>query len=229
MKFSIISSGWNCEQFIPDWYNSLISQKVNWQAFVLDDGSTDKTYRRLENLSDSRLHLFKNPNNKGAAYSRWKLIQQCDGDVLVFLDLDDYILSGSLLSLKKPYKEGKLMTVGSYRMDRGRAKNEFYNRYEIDQNRFLKGTFKCPPLRTFSSQCINFLKEDDFKINRQWIKTCTDVALMFPVLKALRFDDIAVMSKIMYHYRYRPKSQSSYRFDKLPVMNALRIKHGKKN
>ncbi|WP_219582634.1 glycosyltransferase family 2 protein, partial [Vibrio parahaemolyticus] len=58
---------------------------------VTDDCSTDKTLSILKTLArdDSRIQVFKNEVNSGAAVSRNKSLSHVSGDYIAFIDSDD--------------------------------------------------------------------------------------------------------------------------------------------
>ncbi|MCM8532837.1 MAG: glycosyltransferase [Lentisphaeraceae bacterium] len=92
MMVSVITPTYNSEHFIMQTYESLLSQSFkNWEWLVTDDCSTDKTYHFLENLSrnDSRIQIFKNIENSGAAVTRNTSLKMAKGDFVAFLDSDD--------------------------------------------------------------------------------------------------------------------------------------------
>lgn len=196
----------------------------------MDDGSRDKTFARLTELGDERVKIFQTPHNRGAAFSRWKLIRACDPDsVLVFLDLDDWLTDNCLPKLIKPYSNGKLVTMGNYTCDNGSgggSTSRFYSKSEIDNNTFVKcAQFKCPPLRTFHGSLIPKLTDNDFKVHGRWVQTCTDVALFWKILWSVNWQDVQVISDIMYIYRRRQRGRNAHRYDKKGMMNYLRNKY----
>ncbi len=92
MLVSVITPSYNSEQYIVDTYKSLALQTyTNWEWLVTDDCSTDSTYTVLEGLmrSDSRIKIFRNTKNLGAAVSRNNSINESKGRFICFLDSDD--------------------------------------------------------------------------------------------------------------------------------------------
>ena len=139
----------------------------------MDDGSTDGTRGHVRRLKDKRIKVSRTSSNKGAAWSRWRLMQQVDpNSILVFLDLDDYLVDDCLQHLNPYYDKGILATGSRYKNDKNRvAAKDAYTARQIDSNSFLIRTnFRFPPLRTFHGSLIQNLSEDDFKINGEWIK-----------------------------------------------------------
>lgn len=229
MKFSVISCGWNCDRYIDDWLKSLKAQNVDWEAFVMDDGSTDHTSLKLSRIKDSRIHSFKNERNYGAAFSRWELLKHVSRDsVVVQLDLDDWLINSALEKVQPHYENGKLMTVGSFTVNKGQFRPSiFYSRQQIDENTFhLDKLFKCPPLRTFHGSLISLYRPDDFKLENKWLRACTDVALMWPLLRELKYDQIGFVKETIYMYRRRLRQNTSGgKVHKGPLLNELRKRY----
>lgn len=96
---SIITPSFNSQDWVEKTYISLKSQTyTNWQWIITDDCSTDNTFDLLNDLSknDSRIKLFKNAVNSGAAVSRNNSISKADGEFIAFIDSDDLWLPEKL-------------------------------------------------------------------------------------------------------------------------------------
>jgi glycosyltransferase involved in cell wall biosynthesis len=78
-------------------------QKCKWDAEVLvvDDGSTDETADIIQRWMQKhpRLHLIKNPGNRGKGYSVRNGLLQSAGDIVMFTDAD----------LSAPMEEAELL------------------------------------------------------------------------------------------------------------------------
>ena len=92
MKVSIVTATYNSSQFLIDTYKSIISQNYpDWEWIVTDDASTDNTVRILLDLAkdDSRIKVFVNNVNSGAAISRNNSLDYVSGEFIAFIDSDD--------------------------------------------------------------------------------------------------------------------------------------------
>lgn len=231
MKFQIISCGVDCERFVNEWYDSLKKQSCDWSALVMDDGSKDTTGPTLARISrdDPRVRYFRSEKNQGAAWARWELLQKAEpGTIIAQLDLDDYLRKDALEKVLPHYEAGKLMTLGGWQRHKqlGDSSLRFYTREQINTNTFLSDKFfRCPPLRTFHSDLIQVLRKDHFLLDGKFVRTCTDVALFFPLLKHLKHEDIGEIRDQIYFYRKRRHSKSSSRFPKGPIFTKLKEKH----
>lgn len=89
---SIIMPAYNCEDFIAETIESVEKQTYQeWELLIVDDCSTDKTRDIVEayRKKDERIILYKNGNNRGAAYSRNRAVKYAKGEFIAFLDSDD--------------------------------------------------------------------------------------------------------------------------------------------
>ena len=91
-KVSIITPCYNCQDFLEETYQTVISQTYpHWEWLLVDDCSTDETHQKLLELAkkDERIKVFKNENNSGAAVTRNVGLDNATGDYVAFLDSDD--------------------------------------------------------------------------------------------------------------------------------------------
>ncbi|NJJ41638.1 glycosyltransferase family 2 protein [Paenibacillus apii] len=89
---SIIMPAYNCEKYVEEAINSVLAQTYqNYELIVIDDGSTDGTVKKIENLRkvDNRIRLYINEKNQGVAETRNKGVSIAKGDWIAFLDSDD--------------------------------------------------------------------------------------------------------------------------------------------
>ncbi len=93
MKVSVIVPAFNAGAFIGDAIASLRAQTVGeWEAIVVDDGSTDDTLTVARELAarDQRIRVLQQPN-AGEAAARNTGIAASTAEWLLFLDADDWI------------------------------------------------------------------------------------------------------------------------------------------
>ncbi len=95
MKISFVIPAYNIENYISKTIHSLISQSnQNFEAVIVDDGSTDNTYLIVSDLiRESNLRNFKiiRQENRGVSAARNRGLAEAAGDYVLFLDGDDYI------------------------------------------------------------------------------------------------------------------------------------------
>lgn len=95
-KFSIIIPAYNSEKEIERAINSIKEQSFkNYEIIVVDDCSTDDTYKVLLKYKD--IKIIRNKENLKAGGSRNKGIENAIGEYIVFLDADDYFAENTTL------------------------------------------------------------------------------------------------------------------------------------
>lgn len=96
---SIITPVYNAEDSIYKTFESILNQNyIDYEWIITDDFSSDSTSKILEKISekDSRIKIFKNIQNSGAAVSRNNSIKHATGDFIAFIDSDDLWLPEKL-------------------------------------------------------------------------------------------------------------------------------------
>ena len=92
---SIVIPTLNRSQLLQSTLSSLQSQTFSdWEAWVVDDGSTDDTYDRVSQMIelDSRIHYIRRPEGKsGAPVCRNLGTERSQGRYIIYLDSDDYL------------------------------------------------------------------------------------------------------------------------------------------
>lgn len=89
---SIIMPSYKCGRFIEESIKSIRNQTYqNWELIVVDDCSGDDTVSIVQDLmkKDSRILLYSNTSNLGAAVSRNIALRNAKGRWIAFLDSDD--------------------------------------------------------------------------------------------------------------------------------------------
>lgn len=86
---SVIIPVYNCEQYIEEALRSVYQQTYsNIEIIVVDDGSTDRTPEILKNHS-TKIRLF-HQENAGSAAARNRALDNAFGELIAFIDGDDY-------------------------------------------------------------------------------------------------------------------------------------------
>lgn len=69
----------------------------DWEALIVDDGSTDNTQQVIAGFKDPRFRYFHLPQNQGRASARQVALNEMKGQYLTMLDADDWIVPDKLL------------------------------------------------------------------------------------------------------------------------------------
>jgi len=95
-RVSIITPAYNVAPFIGTALRSLLAQTMrDWEAVVVDDGSTDATAETVAVFPDSRIRLIRQ-DNAGVSAARGRAMAAASGDCLLFLDADDWLAPDAL-------------------------------------------------------------------------------------------------------------------------------------
>ena len=99
MRVSVIIPCFNVRSYIGAALDSLLRQDHrNWEAIVIDDGSTDGTESIVGAYDDARVRLVRQAN-QGVSAARNRGIDIASGQALLFLDADDWLAPDALARL----------------------------------------------------------------------------------------------------------------------------------
>jgi hypothetical protein len=121
-------------------------------------------------------------------------------DVICMLDGDDSLIPGALDYVKVIYQHipNTLITHGSYRKA-SKAKGGFNGPYD-PQDVFRKAPWRASHLKTFRYGLACKVPVEAFQRSGEWLKTCSDLALMFPMLEMAGHKRIQFVKERIYVY-----------------------------
>lgn len=110
---SVIIPTYNCDRYIVQAIDSVLAQKnCDYEVIVIDDGSSDRTGDVLEPYN-ARISYVRQ-KNQGVAAARNRGIAEAKGELIAFLDADDYFLPGKLAAQSAIFaKQSNLGIVNS--------------------------------------------------------------------------------------------------------------------
>ena len=195
---SVIMPSYNCGKYVEDTIRSVQAQTYqNWEIIFIDDCSTDDSVKIVAGLreKDSRIRLFQNKINSGAAVSRNNALQEARGRWIAFLDSDD---------LWEPTKMEKQVRF----MEENRYKFSYTCYQEMDADGVLTDVVVSGPKHVtkrgmysfcwpgcltvmYNAEAIGMVKIEDIKKNNDyamWLKVCkkADCYLLPEVLAKYR-------------------------------------------
>ena len=98
LNISVVIPTYNCQRYIAKAIESAIAQEVS-ELIVVDDGSTDSTKTVVDTFSQlssgPRVHYVYQPN-QGVCAARNHGIRLAQGELVAFLDADDWYLPNKL-------------------------------------------------------------------------------------------------------------------------------------
>jgi Glycosyl transferase family 2 len=236
MKFVFVVTGYNCDKWIEKCVKSILKlERDNWMCILCDDASTDTTWKKmLQYENKDKIYLYRNDVNMGACYTRYYAIEKWshlidNEDVILLIGGDDHLGTSKVINiLEKAYKKGAQVTYGNWCDNKGSnhelkvlpdkvIRDKSYRKYRwvtTAINTFKYYLFKNIPITEY--------QEPDGK----WIKNCTDLAVMFPVLE--QATKIVPIHDILYIYNSRYAHNTISRFglkDKQRLNKVIRSKH----
>jgi glycosyltransferase involved in cell wall biosynthesis len=96
-RVSVIIPVYQGDRFLAEAVESVLNQNfTDYEIIVIDDGSTDNSHAVLQPYYNSIHYVFQ--ENQGVAAARNRGIQIAKGELIAFLDQDDFWLSDKLAS-----------------------------------------------------------------------------------------------------------------------------------
>ena len=98
MRLSILIPAYNVEGWVTRCLDSIFNLDVpSVEVVVVDDGSSDATYRVIEEYARQHINLrLFHKHNEGVGAARNYLLDKACGEFIWFVDSDDYIAEGAL-------------------------------------------------------------------------------------------------------------------------------------
>ncbi len=207
---SIITPSYNTGNFVASTIQSVLDQTYqNWEMLIIDDFSTDNSVEIIKSFNDSRIKLFVNNSNKGAAISRNYALKQAKGKWIAFLDSDD------IWEPDKLEKQIKFMKRNNYNFS-------YTNYIEIDENSEPIGKLITGPkvltkthLNNFCYQgCLTVMynNEEIGLLQIENLPKNNDYAIW---LKAIKKSNCYLLPETLARYRKRKGSISNHTYTKL--------------
>ncbi|MQS52542.1 glycosyltransferase family 2 protein [Companilactobacillus mishanensis] len=227
-KLSIIISAYNVESYISKTIESLAGQtNTNFNVIAVDDCSTDNTLKVLRDFEDRYdwLTVVCHAQNAGVSAARNTGIQSADGDLITFIDGDDWVEPNYVdFFLKKyeKYPELDLVTCGYY-VDtpngKSKAKSDKQHHEFADRDEAIKQIIKMNG--SVMGYTWNKVYRRDIIVDNK-LNFLTDLDLMedqvFNVEYATVADGFYLDDLPLYHYVSRKKS-ITHKFDIDNVLN----------
>lgn len=210
MRFEIICTGWNCEQYVAKCVQSVLGQKEDFHLHLISDGSTDGTaneLRKYEGRENISVHIYE--ENLGAAYRRVQVIRPLsDENICILLGMDDEMLPNCLTRIKREYDSGKWMTYGNWVGNDGYMLPDGFLHFtdqEHAERNYRQLTFRSTGLNTFKKFLFNNIPDEDFKVFGKWMDNATETELMFSCLEMCGKDRIGIIEEPIALYNRRRK------------------------
>lgn len=198
---SIIIPCYNVANHISKCVESILAQTFsNFELILVNDGSTDDTGKICDqyDAKENRIKVF-HQKNKGASAARNFAIEKAIGDVVLFIDGDDYIKTDYIEQLLRNYEEGNWPICGMVNIRKEtETKNQnfqnllqLYSEKKIEKKNFMDllafNSFSSPCVRVYSIKIIrehnirfdeNVSYQEDLLFNLKYAKHINYVKLI---------------------------------------------------
>lgn len=131
-SISIVINNFNYARFLRQSIDSALAQTYpRVEVLVVDDASTDGSRQIIESYGEQIIPLLR-PTNEGQAAALNAGCAACKGDVVMFLDADDYLYPSAAMSVARVFRAG--VSIVQYRLhlvDEGGDHIDLYPAAEI--------------------------------------------------------------------------------------------------
>jgi glycosyltransferase involved in cell wall biosynthesis len=118
-RISIVTPSLNQGRYLERTLRSVLDQEYpNLEYLVIDGGSTDESVSILERY-DSRLAYWVSESDRGQAHAINKGLDAATGDIVAYINSDDYLLPGSLSEVAAAGEDSRISWIA------GRCRYEF--------------------------------------------------------------------------------------------------------
>jgi len=227
--FRLVIVGGPAENYIEKCIGSITSQScAEWTACVVIDPSVDKTIEKAINIiKDSRISLIINDKRLYAIPNIIRSINEqhpADDDVIVTVDLDDFLSGPDSLSIvKKCYDANPnlLVTHGSW-MPYPRPEDPT-NNGPYSPADWAKGIrrvdWRATHLRTFKYKVWKHVRDEDLRgSDGEYFKVAWDLAIMMPQLEMAGMYRVQYIPERIYTYN----QETPYNDNKLRLQEQMR-------
>ena len=172
LKVSIIMNCYNGEKYLHEALTSIISQTYQqWELIFFDNQSTDNSKTIFESFNDPRFHYHYAEEHTKLFKARNSAMTKATGDLIAFLDVDDYWVDIKLeRQCNEFYKDKDLSFVFS----KYSVVDEFYDKIEVKQKEDLSQKNKEQLITNYQVGLStvmfkqNLLKETNFKFDENY-------------------------------------------------------------
>jgi len=218
--FSVIIPLYNKENFIEATLKSALSQTfADFEIIIINDGSTDKSEEKVLQFTDDRIRLFTT-ENQGVSQARNFGIEKASGEMIAFLDADDFwypTFLENMVSLIAKFPEEKV----------------FSSAIEVEtKNKIFKATYSIPNHQEIIK--INFFEGSHdqgaiFTSSAVFEKSVFESVGNFePSLKTDEDTDLWIRIGLKYPVIFSWKIGAKYNFDKYGLSRS-NINYSKKS
>mgnify|MGYP003150515375 CR=1 FL=1 len=214
MKVVFVIPSYNAESNIVRLGTSLMTQTDDrWSAIIVDDISTDNTWKAIEELPKDKFLAIKNKEKKFALRNVIESIEKISEkeSIVAILDGDDSICNPDTVKiLIEKYKNSNL--DAAWTAHKWDINNMNISREIPDNVDPYQWPWSSSHLKTFKASLLDLVSYENFKNYKgEWFKRGYDQALMLPILHVA--DKFEYIDEVCYHYNIDSSSIPSEKRD----------------
>jgi glycosyltransferase involved in cell wall biosynthesis len=238
MKASIVINNYNYARFLSQAIESALAQSYrDTEVIVVDDGSTDDSAEVIRSYGNRIIPVFKINGGQSSCYSRG--FEVASGDLVLFLDADDYLCEHCISEVIDHWKEG--FVKAHFYLDVVDESGARLNAL-VPSGRLSRGTNPLKMMRLFGAYCSppgsgnvysrDFLAKILPKQNNHEFRRFEEIQFggdSVPILSAPYFGKIAAIPRILGYYRRHTKATAGVTFTFQPEtsIQVLKKEHEK--
>lgn len=198
-RFVFVIPSYNNEDWVERNLSSITTQTYqNWKIIYCDDMSEDLTLMKVydfikQNIYDenNKITVIENKKRMYMAYNRQIMINMCDDeDIICCLDGDDWLYDKNVLQKLNDFynKNDVNITWGSYieyennKLGKVQILSNFPSNIAMSKN-YRKYKWISSHMKTFRARLGKQIPFEYYKLNGEYIKISSDLALMFYILE----------------------------------------------
>ena len=216
MLVSIIVPVYNVENFLEQCLKSIENQSYkNWEAWLVDDGSTDTSGKICDDYAEknSKFHVIHKENG-GQSSARNVALDHITGDLVTFLDSDDYFAADVLEKMIQTKVETKstIVCTGINIFKNGQVVQTSYpNSFDVSGQEAFRRMLICDGL---DSNVWAKLYETALWKNMRFPEGCQfeDVPVTYKIL--LASEKVVHCGEVGYWYRRDNLTSTTQQFSK---------------
>ncbi len=159
LKVSIVIPVYNGAAYIGEAIESVLEQTYqNYELILVDDASTDRSMEVIAEFDDSRIIYIRNESNQGSNVTRNTGIKAATGDLISFLDQDDFFHPEKLQAHIDYYKRNPEVCF------------TYNSRFELEYgSRDIRSIWRPPHTLTPADFLLSFpIAPSDMVFKRDW-------------------------------------------------------------
>ena len=206
---SVIIPYYKASKTIKRCLNSVIDQKYkNLEILVINDGSKDKIESLIKHLfrNEKRIKYIEHSKNKGVSTARNTGINNASGELIYFVDADDWLSTDAISKLVEPFfkKKVQLSTAPHYQYIN--HKKVLKKEYHINQNKL-------------------FLKNDTYLYVLDYLKIPYKYIMFVHCWNKIYLKNILIQNQIYFETSLSQLEDTNFNFKYLKVIDAIYYVH----